>query len=357
MLSSVEIINFKSLNKLKIEKLTPVTIIGGKNNTGKTTFIEAIFTLYDRRNPDLTLRQFAWRGVNSVSLTPQGVWGPFFYAYDLESELIIAAEDSERGLEKLVCRFERNTSGSLTSDPSKDLSLMTSTSSEPFQRFPETLELKYFINGQANGIANFYIGSPGLMRYKDLTPSSKEVTFVFSGHQRNPNEDATRFGILDIEGKADELLGYLRCIEPRLKSLSSVSHGDISLLHGDIEIGRKIPLSFMGEGTSRLATILLAILTTKNGIVLIDELENGLHYSVHTEIWRILNEVSIKTNCQIFATTHSYELVSSLSGLEEKESLSNFSYVRLELAEGKISPKYYTADMLTSATSKNWEIR
>lgn len=57
------------------------------------------------------------------------------------------------------------------------------------------------------------------------------------------------------------------------------------MLYVDIGINKKIPMSFMGDGISRLTSILLAILTTKNGIVFIDEIENGIHYSVQNKIW------------------------------------------------------------------------
>ena len=51
----------------------------------------------------------------------------------------------------------------------------------------------------------------------------------------------------------------------------------------------------------------LAFHQARNGMILIDEVENGLHYSVLVDVWRKLNWLSREFNVQVFATTHSYE--------------------------------------------------
>jgi AAA15 family ATPase/GTPase len=114
----------------------------------------------------------------------------------------------------------------------------------------------------------------------------------------------------------------------------------------------------MGEGTAKLLSIMLAIATSRGGIVLIDELENGVHYSVHPKLWPLLITFSKQYDCQLFLTTHSYELIKSLKGaVENDENDEYLFYVRLDRTQDNILPKTYQMDMLFSAIERDWEIR
>ncbi len=113
------------------------------------------------------------------------------------------------------------------------------------------------------------------MHVKNLRKPSKKMAFIASGVQRNPTEDSARFGQLDIHGHTDSITDVLKIIEPELKSLTTISQGDHALIYGNIGLSRKIPVSHMGEGTAKLLSIILAIATNENGMVLIDEIENG----------------------------------------------------------------------------------
>src|SRR5205807_7489873 len=86
-----------------------------------------------------------------------------------------------------------------------------------------------------------------------------------------------------------------------------IAVGEKLLIHGDIGIGRKIPLAHMGEGMGRLLSIVLAIAVNKDGLILIDEFEHGIHHSGMTKIWEGVSKMAQEYNCQIIATTHSYE--------------------------------------------------
>src|SRR5205085_12017984 len=110
------------------------------------------------------------------------------------------------------------------------------------------------------------------------------VVFLGAKARFDSNEEATRFGLLDIEGKLKMVIDFLQILEPRLQSLSTVTMGQPSLIYGDIGIGRKIPLAHMGEGMDRLLSIVLAIATSRDGLVLIDEFEHGIHQSGMTKI-------------------------------------------------------------------------
>lgn len=150
---------------------------------------------------------------------------------------------------------------------------------------------------------------------------------------------------------------FLKIIEPRLKSLSSVTMGDTSLIHGDIGLSRKIPVSYMGDGISRLLSIILSIATTKNGIVLIDECENGIHHSVMPKIWEAIAKAAREYNCQVICTTHSYECLEAAQEGISGELADDFSYVRIDREKNKRVAKCFDHEMLSMALKNNMEVR
>lgn len=349
MIQEISIENFKQLRKLTLHKLTPITIIGGKNNTGKTSLLEALFMFYDRANPEVILRYRHWRGVNLIDLSPHLLWAPIFHAYDMDKEIVISVKEDNKH-EKLVIKHNREFNQLIKTTP-LDQGMLKS--------FPtESLDFNYFLENELTGNAHCIIDGKQLgIQVNKLKPSKKNISYISSVTQINPNDDAIRFGQIDIEGRVDELVEGLQIIEPRLKSLSSISHGNHSLIYGDLGTGKKMPLSFMGEGTAKLLSIMLAIANCQGGIVLIDEIENGVHYSVHFKLWLFLITFSKRYDCQLFVTTHSYEIIKSLKDAVEEKDYEYLSYLRLDRSQDKTVPKLYDLDILFSAIERDWEIR
>jgi AAA15 family ATPase/GTPase len=85
-----------------------------------------------------------------------------------------------------------------------------------------------------------------------------------------------------------------------------------------------VPLSTLGEGTSRALWIGSALVNSETGVLLIDEIENGLHYSVQPEMWQMIFETARELDVQVFATTHSHDCVQAfqqVSSEHEEEGM------------------------------------
>ena len=119
-----------------------------------------------------------------------------------------------------------------------------------------------------------------------------------------------------------------------------------------------MPIHTMGDGIRKLLHIALIMLTKPGSIILLDDVENGLHYSLHDKFWEMISSLAIKENCQIVATTHSYECISgALEGIKKANLEDKFAYLRLDKTDGTVIPKTYTSDMLERALDKDWEVR
>ena len=101
----------------------------------------------------------------------------------------------------------------------------------------------------------------------------------------------------------------LQAIEPRLQSIEDNSSSGAPMIWGDVGLPELVPLSAMGEGMTRIARLVLAISATPDGLILIDEIESGLHHSVLPKVWKVVDTAAKQFNTQVFATTHSFECI------------------------------------------------
>ena len=53
---------------------------------------------------------------------------------------------------------------------------------------------------------------------------------------------------------------------------------------------------------------------------MIDEIDNGLHYSAYKKLWEAIFALATTTNKQVFITTHSKETLSYLNEMLEENS-------------------------------------
>ncbi|KPA11061.1 hypothetical protein MHK_008723, partial [Candidatus Magnetomorum sp. HK-1] len=122
-------------------------------------------------------------------------------------------------------------------------------------------------------------------------------------------------------------------------------------------VKERIPIKTMGDGLTRLFHIILALVNAKNGLLLIDEFENGLHWTVLPKIWYAMIKLSKALNVQVIATTHSRDCI---KGFNEnwKSNENDGSFYRLENEPengGKIIP--YTNEILSDAIESEVEVR
>jgi hypothetical protein len=171
------------------------------------------------------------------------------------------------------------------------------------------LQLEYK-NGEESTIYRMTIDSNKSIHFDPFPPSPPFVTFFYSSRVIiSIQEQAELFGKLQIISKENEVLKILKLIEPRLERIISIATAGSSMLHGDIGIGYLLPLYLMGDGMLHLTNYVLQIANAQNGILLIDEIENGLHYSAMTNVWKAIASVAREYDVQIFATTHSWECI------------------------------------------------
>jgi hypothetical protein len=367
MIKSLRLKNFKGFENLDLPEVSNITLIGGRNNVGKSSLLEAIFLFYDIGNPGMFLRHLTWRGVELSSLDADTTIAPIFRDFDMDHPLTIAVSDEIYRSEMKVTFNPNYTQKSISIDLPESGTTIPQVQIDFAPLISYALDISYQTDGRSELKTQLVVrqsptnvnvqfepnltqGPPDLMR--------KVAVYLGLRMKVDPGEEAVRFGKLDIDRRSDRVIEFLKILEPNLVGLSAVPGVQKSMMYADIGMDRKIPIAYLGDGVSRLLSIILAIATAKNGVVLIDEIDAGIHHSMMAKVWEGICSAAREFNCQIIATTHSYEaLQTAYDGVLKADMARNFRYIRLDRQEKDIVGKSYTHKVLGAALDHGWEVR
>lgn len=348
MFKWIEIENFRALKELRIDRLSRINLIAGRNNSGKTTLLEALFLLAGGGNPQMALNVHITRGLAVQGTTEtivENFWKPIFSAFDVTKTVKIAGAHASYGTLTLEIELDRPTTIQLPLDDSNG-DAMRVPSGEHALSFS-------FENGKDRTTKSLRSTRQELQ----IDQPHQAIPFsavILSSRIGNFSEDAIRMGQLRKQKQEDSVLEALRVVEPRLTSITDSVASGTPMIWGDIGLSELVPLPVMGDGMARIARLVLAISSTPGGVVLVDEIENGLHHSILPEVWKVVHEVANRADTQIFATTHSFECIEAAQPFLRS---GDFCLHRLEFNNSQNRCVTYEPEEIDVALRHNLEIR
>lgn len=302
LLDSLEITNFRAFRHLTIEHLGRVNLIVGKNNVGKTSLLEALWVYAKGARPN-DLRALLEDRDETIQeeSTPQddryktrGEFGWFirhlFYGRPPLKDLYIKGQEGDRLAQLSV------------GPPGRELSLWVEKTVDMNSDHP--------LRGQVGQGDTYRIPfgeeQPGFL-FTGIRELSCRYLTVSNLYQNDNLGDLWDSVVLtEFEDIAVEALGVIA--NEAVERITFVSHRlerfPIVKLKGR---SQPVPLRSLGDGMMRLLQIALALANTREGLLLVDEIDSGLHYSVQPDMWRLVFETAARLNVQVFATTHSLD--------------------------------------------------
>jgi hypothetical protein len=343
MYKSIRIQNFRGLRDLAIDDLGRVNLIVGENNVGKTSLLEAIWLLQQAGNALEPISIAHSRGPRFASVTDGIDWQLFFYGVSSEAPITIegrTASDKGRRLRiaptKLPGRRAYPTSGDYPGSP----------------RVIRDEIISYAYEADQTDRSD-----PGETSNQALKP---EGTFFLSARREVSLEElAVQLAWVVERGLLDRLVEDLQPLLPTLKQLSveRATPEQPPTILGDIGLARPLPLPLLGEGVVWLLEILLALLTTRGGVVLIDEVEHGLYAHNFAATWHAIERASNVADVQIFATTHSWECIEAAIEAFDEQHAHDFRLHRLERKDERNRVVTYAHDVAQAALEIPIEVR
>ncbi len=308
MLTSLEIENFKCFRHLKIEKLAKVNLFVGEGNSGKTALLEGLSRIAYHHPP---------ARVEELRLLP------------LDSFRNVAKGAEEEASKWLQTDLDGSYSAQL---------VYRSSTGRDYQWPPS--EDEKIRSGTKAGKA-----APDV----SVVPTKR----------LSPDELARRFDHWTLR-EQDELrfVEFCKSIDDRIRSIRPKEHTGVRMLYVSIGLPELIPLPLLGEGLNRLIEIYGAIIGEGANIVLIDEIENGLHWKALPKVWQGIRAVVDSEDVQIFATTHSLECINAAVEVFKGPPLDDLAVHRLERREdGEIHCVTMDETTLEQMLEGGWEVR
>lgn len=328
MLKSLKVENFKRFKELTVPKMKRVNLIAGKNNTGKTGILEALLLLLSTDSGFFNTLPNAFRNCSNIGNMKENYWKWLFHDRNMNQPVIISSETDDY--------------------PNYSVALNLGGPPQGYVVKVNLEGMTFSVLPQSSKKANVH--SPN--------PPTNLGCVALSVHATDPQKDATEYDRVVLkaggEERLEKLLGKL---EPRLKSIRSIKPHGASLIYVDIGLREKIPAIHLGQGFLRLLSIYSELIASGKQVLLIDEVENGLHHSVLTEIWRGLLHAAEQENVQIFATTHSYECIRAAHEAFAETLNYDFALHRLEEVKDKIVVTTYDKETLETSLLSNFETR
>jgi AAA15 family ATPase/GTPase len=289
--------NFKCFQNLTIDGLESVNLIGGKNNVGKTAFLEAVELLVSSNETyDLA--------VNIYKLLTRRQTN--------NNDILL---DFIREDETKVKIFTTN----------KNLRLVVQDDHYEIKDIIPTKKLSYAINEDEKSLSIDRLLGQSLQKI-DRQMNIDNINFISSAKTQE-QEIAILYGSLVDLDREDFLNDSLRIFDDNIISIKQRATKNKVILKLKLK-DREMPvlLSSLGEGINRYIAVLCAIWASKDGFLLIDEIENGIHYTNYKKLWQIIFQASADANCQLFITSHSKECIEAFNEVQFEQENNRGAY-------------------------------
>lgn len=366
MLRTLKLCGYRSFTDYRLENLSRVNLLVGKNNSGKTSILEATQFLTSKGDPWPLIAAARRRGemnpVGDSDDRPRSVpnLSHLFPGHRLTagSTIRIDSDSHSDGLTVTVVDLDPQQALELERHSSDDF-LAPSLGLEITAGAPraETLPLPLTDDGSLPLSYRFVRrrirdGSRPSPPLQLLTPDSRPIGSMGSMWNK----------VLK-EGMESDVESAMKILEPDLTSIhfllgteSYTSPGSGVLLGLGAE-DKRIPIGSYGDGMRRLLELSLSLIHTAGGTLLVDEIDTGLHWTVMADMWKLVLEAAVRFSLQVFATTHSYDCLLGL-----KHLLDTHPNLRPEVSVQKVAVGLekavdFDAEVFRTAIEQGTELR
>lgn len=305
-LQNIHIQNFRTFENLSIPEFAPINLIVGANNTGKTGLLEAIYWLCNSKSD----KNYSFHDI-------------FRYSENDSKEL-----DWEKWI---------------THNHDHGCSIVGNMHKSTYCIIKNGINVIYLINNVNSGFHTAdVLAIPAFIQ--SMTQAGLTISEV----------------IYDTESES-RLERLLKAADDRINSVRIAIGKDdktkVFPIVGINGVKERVPSYFLGQGIARLLRIYGEILNTDKQIIIIDEIETGLHHSALVQLWRGIKELSKLKNVQVFATTHSDDCIRAACEVFSEEDEPLLKIHRLQYIEDKLQAFSFKASKVANALAAGLEVR
>lgn len=358
LFKDLHIRNFRGFKEIDVDDLSNINLFLGHNNSGKTSILESIFLLIGMSNPELNIkinnfRDFVHNETEDFNL--------IFHNFDIEKDIDISSnlfDNSKRGLTISPLFKKSNGSNGLRTIEidSESSSSSLSNSHQSIKGLRLNFFSKKFHKPKTASKSEISI-EDGRIKAEIAKDYKEEYFGAFINSKSSFTDVPSRVEKIIKNKKEKEFVEILKKIDSKIENISLGANGTIYI---DIGIDRLVPINFLGDGIRKTLTILSSLYDSKGGVLIIDEFDNGLHYTSIKILWDAIVEYSARYNVQVFVTSHNYDTLKQLEKVlveqpDKKEDVRSYTINLLKDGIGKAYK--YDYDKLSHALTQGVEVR
>ncbi len=377
MFKKIIVDRFRALKHLEINDFQQFNLVVGKNNCGKTALLEALYLSINPSNPALPEKINLWKELN---LLDPNIWNTLFYGLDFNSNIKIFNEFvNPKEIREITIkpniktspirytykmRFENGSELMAKDSSSAVLTAIHGVNIDFFYKDSKGNKSKIFSSSITNKELKREIQenlNMGISTFKPFEiKMPKDYNCPSNGRFLNPRtirgQIIQDFNQIVLKKEKSVIVDILKEIDKNIQGLEMIKDE----IYVDLGFYELAPLNIIGDGLLNLLVIVLSIYNQQNGILLIDEIENGLHYSIQKVLWKYIFKYAKRFNVQIIATTHSFDCIRAFKEVYFAEEVNDdnirlFRIERNKNDEFKITK--YDKNSLKFFVDKEWETR
>lgn len=338
MLESLEIKNFRSLKDFHVARLGRVNLIVGKNNSGKSTVLEAL-RIYAGNAQRGLLEEIAeghdekyrLRESEQIESDIQLPLSDFFVGRQFPHDETLSISIGEFASDDKALRIEhgflveeevvmKDASGNIVERTNRHRQILNTSSDElPSDSISHAL----FVTKGKRSFPPIRLDQFRPSNYRSRVEISGTLPCSLIPTPFIPVDVlAAEWDNIVFTEHEEVVRQALQIIAPEFENLTFVRDKDDKYSRRNFhrfakvrmsDLPHPVPLNSLGDGMLRVLQLVLKVFPAKGGFLLIDEFENGLHFSVQEKVWAMLFELAEKLDIQIFATTHSWDCIESFT--------------------------------------------
>ncbi|MCY4058918.1 MAG: AAA family ATPase [Gammaproteobacteria bacterium] len=350
MIQDLKISNFKCFHDVHLRDLGRFNVIVGRNGGGKTAFLEALFLLASV-GPELVLKIRRMRGLgDSVSIGAErgsfeSLWRDLFFDFDQTSTITLRSVGTDENTRSLTVSY----------GPPAGATLPFGNGAVEEHVRHATIDFEY---GLANGNA---VKCQSALTSQGVSFGAVVETFpailLSPVVREGPEHNGQRFSSLSKKGEHTAVVSAIRKQFPFIEELSVEYHGGTAMVHAKLPaVQEKVPLPLVSDGVNKVLSILLAVHHFSRGIILIDEMENGLYFDLMGRASATILDAARESNTQLFATIHSLEYLRALLPVV-REHPQEFRLLRTTKDNGASTVDCFDGRHFAAALEEGLEIR
>jgi hypothetical protein len=375
MISSIRIEGYRGFEYFEMNDLGRINLLVGTNNSGKTSVLEAIYLLSSVGDP-ASLWEMLWRRGERLPpmLSAAGDRPPRRSPVELGVSHLFTGHEAQPGSSiRISARNQtpaRTLEYAIAEGSPRDQAEIFGSDDEGVLTSRLVLEVKgnprpaisMIPLTRAGGLVMDAVDMSA-RRARQRTSEASPAHFITTESLAGDELVAmwNKIALTPTEGLVLKALQFLDRDIERIAAQATSGPYYPSQARGGFIVRRKgweqpVPIGSMGDGMWHMLAMAIAITQCKGGVLLVDEIDTGLHYSAMSRMWSLIYNAARDLDVQVFATTHSYDCVYSLAQICSNVAMQKSVTVQ-RIESGKRQSIPYDEEEITVAASRDIEVR